>query len=173
MTALPLCGRQFHAACGGGTDCAADVWAVAPEHEHGGAPCSPCAESQRRWETALSWEEVLDSLGFPAGAEPVELEPAERTPSGRIRTVTLRAGAAQADLPAEDLRAALGYGRVASARFEVDTIPAAGCCLRGVGHGHGVGLCQHGARTLAAAGHGHREILARYYPGTRLAGARS
>jgi stage II sporulation protein D (peptidoglycan lytic transglycosylase) len=38
--------------------------------------------------------------------------------------------------------------------------------LRGVGHGHGIGLCQAGAKAMAEAGADFREILAHYYPNT-------
>ena len=38
----------------------------------------------------------------------------------------------------------------------------------GVGAGHGVGLCQWGAVGRARAGQGYQQILAAYYPGTRL-----
>jgi peptidoglycan hydrolase-like amidase len=40
--------------------------------------------------------------------------------------------------------------------------------LRGVGNGHGVGLCQAGARAMAASGAGFREILEHYYPNTDI-----
>ena len=36
----------------------------------------------------------------------------------------------------------------------------------GQGHGHGVGLCQWGARGMARDGAGPLEILRHYYPGT-------
>lgn len=38
----------------------------------------------------------------------------------------------------------------------------------GGGWGHGVGMCQVGAMARAAAGQGHRAILATYYPGTEI-----
>jgi peptidoglycan hydrolase-like amidase len=38
--------------------------------------------------------------------------------------------------------------------------------LRGVGRGHGVGLCQAGAKAMAEAGANFREILTHYYPNT-------
>lgn len=38
----------------------------------------------------------------------------------------------------------------------------------GGGFGHGVGMCQHGALGMAAAGHSYRAILSHYYPSTRL-----
>jgi len=40
------------------------------------------------------------------------------------------------------------------------------------GFGHGVGMSQYGANTLAAAGWDYRAILAHYYPGTTLVAAR-
>jgi stage II sporulation protein D len=38
--------------------------------------------------------------------------------------------------------------------------------LRGVGRGHGIGLCQAGAKAMAEAGADFREILGHYYPNT-------
>jgi SpoIID/LytB domain protein len=40
--------------------------------------------------------------------------------------------------------------------------------VHGSGWGHGVGLSQYGAQAQALAGRSHAEILAHYYPGTRL-----
>ena len=36
------------------------------------------------------------------------------------------------------------------------------------GHGHGVGMSQHGANLMAAQGSDYTQILAHYYPGTLL-----
>jgi stage II sporulation protein D len=38
----------------------------------------------------------------------------------------------------------------------------------GRGSGHGVGFCQWGAVGRARAGQGYEQILAAYFPGTRL-----
>ena len=40
--------------------------------------------------------------------------------------------------------------------------------VQGHGYGHGHGMSQYGAEGAARQGLGHREILAFYYPGTRL-----
>ncbi len=40
--------------------------------------------------------------------------------------------------------------------------------LQGTGHGHGIGLCQSGAKAMALAGASYREILDHYYPNTDL-----
>ena len=40
--------------------------------------------------------------------------------------------------------------------------------IDGGGYGHGVGLSQYGACSLASGGSNYAQILAHYYPGTRL-----
>jgi len=40
--------------------------------------------------------------------------------------------------------------------------------LEGVGQGHGIGLCQRGARNMAAFGSDFRAILSHYFPNTRV-----
>ena len=40
--------------------------------------------------------------------------------------------------------------------------------LRGIGQGHGIGLCQAGAQAMAIAGADFREILTHYYPNTLI-----
>jgi stage II sporulation protein D len=69
---------------------------------------------------------------------------------------------------AEAFRGLLGYERVRSARFEWSVEDDGRIRLDGVGAGHGVGLCQAGARGLSARGRVYTEILAHYYPDARL-----
>ncbi len=40
--------------------------------------------------------------------------------------------------------------------------------LQGTGQGHGIGLCQSGARAMASEGADYREILSHYYPNTEI-----
>ncbi len=55
-----------------------------------------------------------------------------------------------------------------STRFDLER---AGDQVRahGNGWGHGVGLCQWGARGMARAGMPYADILGHYFPGTELA----
>ena len=41
--------------------------------------------------------------------------------------------------------------------------------LQGVGQGHGIGLCQRGARSMAGAGAGFRDLLLHYFPNATIA----
>jgi peptidoglycan hydrolase-like amidase len=61
----------------------------------------------------------------------------------------------------------LGWNAVPSNNF---TVQDAGgeVTLSGVGQGHGIGLCQRGARGMAEGGSDFRAILDHYFPNTRL-----
>jgi stage II sporulation protein D len=54
-----------------------------------------------------------------------------------------------------------------SARFR-STSDGDTVTLHGAGIGHGIGLCQRGAASLAADGAGFETILRHYFPNTRL-----
>lgn len=61
----------------------------------------------------------------------------------------------------------LGWNAVPSNHFKVlrngDQI-----LLRGTGQGHGIGLCQAGAKAMALEGASYHEILSHYYPNTTI-----
>lgn len=61
----------------------------------------------------------------------------------------------------------LGWDAVPSNDFEVHD-HGQEVTLEGVGSGHGVGLCQRGARNMAEVGADFRAILDHYFPNTRL-----
>ena len=54
-----------------------------------------------------------------------------------------------------------------SSRFSLKR-SGANWILEGSGFGHGIGMCQMGARARAAAGQNYREILLHYYPNTNI-----
>ena len=59
----------------------------------------------------------------------------------------------------------LGWSAVPSNNFVMQK-EGGQTILRGVGQGHGIGLCQAGAKAMAEGGADFREILAHYYPNT-------
>lgn len=94
--------------------------------------------------------------------------------SGRAASVVLRTERGDVTISARDIRAILRDARGAilnSTYFSVDRETRgrgrlAGLTLRGVGNGHGVGMCQWGAIGRSRAGADARAILRHYYPGT-------
>jgi stage II sporulation protein D len=58
--------------------------------------------------------------------------------------------------------------------FTIETAPDGTIAFNGKGSGHGIGLCQVGAKALANPPFNYTfdQILAHYYPGTTLTTAR-
>ena len=61
----------------------------------------------------------------------------------------------------------LGWDAVRSNNF-IARNDEHGIVLEGVGQGHGIGLCQVGAKAMAQGGSGFHAILDHYYPNTTL-----
>jgi stage II sporulation protein D len=61
----------------------------------------------------------------------------------------------------------LGWDAVPSNNFTVHA-EEQGVRLQGTGQGHGVGMCQNGARAMAEHGASFHDILQHYYPNTQL-----
>jgi stage II sporulation protein D len=108
--------------------------------------------------------EVLAQEPRPIG-RPLAVEVAERSASGRVRWLRIRGTAGTAEIPGTRLRRLL---RLDSTLFSVGLIGPGVFLFSGRGWGHGVGMSQSGARQMADWGFDHAEILAHYYPGTRL-----
>jgi stage II sporulation protein D len=61
----------------------------------------------------------------------------------------------------------IGWDRLKSNWYSL-SVTGEGVSFTGRGLGHGVGLCQIGAEVMGEEGKSYREILAYYYPGTKL-----
>jgi stage II sporulation protein D len=171
---------RYHAACGGRTAEGARVFPESDFASLSSVACSICAASQGElaWKTTAARRE-LDLLARSAGLIPplVEVAPAEVDEHGRWLNVRLRDRHGEAVIGFTALREALGAKRVASSLVTSTWPPAGqpienGLFLAGRGRGHGVGLCQTGARGLAEAGWSAERILAHYYPGAVLVDGR-
>ncbi len=112
-------------------------------------------------------------LGLPADGYPyyiVECKYCREHPrrwSSRISTEDA-AGLRSSNEPVR-LRAArrLGWSTIPSNDFVV-TAKNGQVLVEGTGHGHGIGLCQAGAKAMAAGGADFRQILSHYYPNTAI-----
>ena len=90
--------------------------------------------------------------------------------SGRALDLTITGSSASKTIPVSALRSALGADLIKSALFTIDPAADGSITIKGRGWGHGVGLCQVGAKGLALAPHNLTcdQILAHYFPGTQL-----
>jgi len=152
----------FHSTCGGHTESASRVFGTAGIPPLRGVPCGACDASPAfRWEAEMPKKTLARSLGL-AGVK--EIRAVEPGPSGRCRRVAVRAAGGERVFPAGDFRRKVGTTVLKSTAFEAEILEET-VRFRGRGFGHGVGLCQWGARGLAKRGKGHLEILEHYYPG--------
>jgi len=95
------------------------------------------------------------------------IEVTERTPSLRASVVTVRGTRGAVRVRGNDLRRMVGFETLKSTLFAV-AIDGEAAHFAGRGYGHGVGLCQWGAKGMAEQGHPARRILEFYYPGATL-----
>ena len=158
----------FHSNCGGHTEAAEQVWSTKYPYLRG-VPCRYCQDvPSASWETTIPLAKIESQLkgGGVTIAGLRDVLPGARDDSGRLTVVTLK-GEKELELPATSFRKALGYTVIRSTMFDISVM---GDSLRftGNGYGHGVGLCQWGARSRGADGFNYREILVYYYPGTTL-----
>jgi len=161
----------YHSTCGGRTENAGDAWGRDVPYLRSVA-CDDCRDSPaRRWEHRMSRKEgkrVALALGVRAGDD-LAIRIVGVTRTGRASRIRLASGGVSREAAAASFRQAAGYARIKSLKMTV--VPSrGGWTFSGEGYGHGVGMCQWGANGMAKRGKGFREILARYYPGTRVAG---
>ncbi|MEO0649241.1 MAG: SpoIID/LytB domain-containing protein [Planctomycetota bacterium] len=184
---------RFHAACGGTTARASDVFASSPPPAHEPATCDPCQASRRAILAAQAQaaEPPGDhaDLAWSYTAGPAELAALARAadvgnrlqsysvrredPSGRWLEWALVGPEGREQVPFALVRESLGWDHVRSAAVR-STWPPQGSTIRsglrfdGFGHGHGAGLCQRGADRHARAGRDADWILLHYYRGARI-----
>lgn len=159
----------YHANCGGQTEDAAELWGIDLPYLKGvDCECQRIAENGL-WEKRVSASAVADALrrlGYGVGVI-TDLSIQNTTPAGRVKHVMVGSPGGSALVPGETFRAALGHMVIPSVFFELELLGDE-VVFSGRGRGHGVGLCQWGAKEMAQRGHDFKSILAHYYPGTRL-----
>jgi stage II sporulation protein D len=136
----------------------------------GGVSCRYCLDAPTAsWDVTLSLAkiEVLLRAGGVSVTGLRDITPGSRNGSGRLSTVRLATARGNQEIPTTSFRKAVGYTVIRSTNFAV-SVSGDSARFTGSGYGHGVGLCQWGARSRAADGFSYREILAYYYPGTVL-----
>jgi stage II sporulation protein D len=121
------------------------------------------------WSLDLKLTEVGEALrrnGIDSGAISA-IDVTERTPSLRASVVTVRGDRGAVPVRGNDFRRILGYDTFKSTLFAV-VLDGEWARFTGRGYGHGVGMCQWGAKGMAEQGYSARQILEYFYPGTTL-----
>jgi len=172
---------RYHASCGGRTSALDQVF---PNVASGSVDVQcPCAEahagaSQGSWKHTFTAAELgAVARALNVGERVVSLVPVELSAGqpGRWLEVLVQGERGSARVSFLRLRALLGPNLLRSGLIDGtwphagDPIAAgAGWAVYGAGHGHGVGLCQTGARLLAERGWSTVRILRHYFSGAVL-----
>lgn len=159
----------YHSSCGGRTEVPENVWGIKLPYLRS-VDCAYCStNAASRWEQTIPLKK-LEGLLRSAGVAVTglrEIREGRRNDSGRLVELLLVSSRGTATVPAVAFRKIVGYTVIKSTNFTV-RLAGDAAVFTGKGYGHGVGLCQWGAKQRAADGFSYREILSYYYPGARL-----
>ena len=168
---LKLFRCYYHSTCGGHTEAVQEVFPDPPLLPLSAVPCQYCKDSKHySWRKVIPKAELADALAKsnPSIQTLASIAVSGRTPSGRAKEIAVGVGGGrQVTLLASAFRLAVGPAKLPSVFIEVrETL--GGYEFQGRGFGHGVGMCQWGARGMAEARFSAAEILRHYYPGAQL-----
>ncbi len=156
----------YHASCGGqGTVNSHEVWKFDIPYLKG-VPCPYDSDPQPVREVFLTLEELKKIAGEDVGVVPAGpgrkgfFEVLEKTSGGQPKTVRI----GNRVIPAVAAREMLG---LRSARFNM-ALEEGRVRITTVGRGHGVGMCQYGARGMALKGTKYQDIVKHYYTGVEI-----
>jgi stage II sporulation protein D len=157
----------FHAACGGHTSRAADVFGedaegVGPGVSDTGKEGPLCKDAQDfKWSFTTSRLEMARAFGVPA--EGAALEPLKRDAAGRVVELRTFGRRMRGNEFSSAFGRAFGWDSLRSMKVTAEEVEG-NVRFVGSGLGHGVGLCQQGARAMALKGASRKQILQKYFP---------
>ncbi|MGJ4745929.1 SpoIID/LytB domain-containing protein [Leptospira sp. SA-E8] len=163
----------FHSTCGGNLSSPSVLWKnfKNPQYYRSG-PDTKGGEIQCRnspyfsWETFISKEEMETAL---QAKQLTELEP--KYSESRVTSLDYKDYSGKKNIQASEFLSKigklLGWNKTKSNDFKIE-ISTRGFYLKGKGFGHGIGLCQYGAREMAFRDAKSEEILHFYFPGAEL-----
>ncbi|OGQ04412.1 MAG: hypothetical protein A2W61_03780 [Deltaproteobacteria bacterium RIFCSPLOWO2_01_44_7] len=158
----------FHSTCGGQTEVAPRVWGK--KEISSSIIDHYCKDSPHQdWELTLSHHQLLNALKNRGltGSKIVSIQLERFDDSPRNAMIIIETDENNLYLKATDLRNTLGFKNLKSTWFDVE-LNNRHVVFKGTGYGHGVGLCQWGAKGMADQGADYKTILEHYYPKATL-----
>ena len=157
----------YHANSGAMTEAPQDIWGWSSPYLQSRPDAFSRDMKNFTWNCSPAAEELagrLQQAGFPQPALET-ITPLQRDSSGRITRIALQGGNRTAYLSGNSFRLLAGAGKIKSAQFSVERNKQS-FIFNGSGYGHGVGMSQWGACSMARQGYRAEQILQWYYPGT-------
>jgi stage II sporulation protein D len=163
----------FHASCGGCTENPNNVWAwdsETPPYLRGRKDTYCLNSPHQDWKSLVKEETIRKSLaraGFSVGAI-TSIKIDGKDSSGRAKKLKIKNKNGVVEIKGSSFRMALDPWTIRSTMFKKIVKKDGGFEFTGYGWGHGVGMCQWGAKEMAEHGKDFEEILKYYYPGTNV-----
>jgi stage II sporulation protein D len=160
----------FSSTAAGPTEDAVNVWSKEFPYLKGVDCPFDMSSPYYQWRAELRTADVETALrgqGFAVGTI-AALTPMDYSRAGRVVRLRILHSGGELVLRGEELRKAVGYTVLPSTQFDA-RIAGQSVVFAGRGAGHAVGLCQWGAKEMAALGYGYETILGYFFPGTELA----
>ncbi|TKJ41717.1 hypothetical protein CEE37_03885 [candidate division LCP-89 bacterium B3_LCP] len=125
-----------------------------------------------RWKVEVQRGELSEIINLKTGSDIGEIKqvtPIARGPSGRLITVLVTGQHGELKIEPElEIRRILSRTHLPSSAFWVEEKGTDTLIFHGAGWGHGAGMCQMGAASLALRGRTYDMILDHYYPRTSI-----
>lgn len=154
----------FHSSCGGNIASASEVFGTHEPYLRNNK-CPYCYGSPPYfWNYKFSKREFDRKLG----SKIAEFKLVNRTKSSRMRDFAFSSYPLLKKTRTMYIRSKLGYDKLCSSLITKCTANWYSVEFSGRGYGHGVGMCQWGAREMAILGKESIEILNFYYPNTLI-----
>jgi stage II sporulation protein D len=164
----------YHSCCGGRTEDAENVWATDKKRPYlKGVFCGACTGYDKYfWKLTVPRGTFYNKLSQAGYAEETDDESSfaasRRSIANRVLEITIQGRSGGKTIPCNAFRSLFGFSEMRSTNFIIRETEDGYLNFLGIGNGHGVGLCQWGARYRALRGESYRDILLHYYPGTKL-----
>lgn len=151
----------YHSTCGGATENPEDVFGISyPYLKSLKTTCD--LSPYTTWERIIKISEIENALNL-SGIKKISIK--SYTTTKRVKQVNIKHNKGTTAVEATELRKALGWSRLPSTNFAISRSGDL-VIFEGKGYGHGVGLCQWCALSMARDGKTYKEILSFFYPGT-------
>lgn len=173
---------KYHSTCGGKTADFNDAWTGNPPPYLKSVSCPFCKKSPHyKWEKVLSKSEFFSNLrtrlkkiGIKIADDELikNLKLVKNRKTKRVIKLIITTDKNEYMIPGYNIRTVLGdkndpggllKSNLISIKAKDDTV-----IIEGKGFGHGVGMCQFGAIEMAKKGKSYKQILYRYYSGTKI-----
>ncbi len=167
-----LFNTYYHANCGGGTD-DAKIWTGSSSETIKplkGASCKTDTHSKSyTWKASIPAKSIngfASKNGLSGAVKKIKI--AQRTGTKRAVTLQFTTAKGSKNLSCAKFRLAVGAGLLKSCKITSISKNSAGFTFAGHGYGHGIGMCQDGAKGMAENGKNYKQILINYFPSATL-----